>query len=78
VTLVIGGGLGLAMLWWGPGGASLRRGSRSIERRLVPSGLPMQIVAGLLVTVGVVAGAIAIAKGASLTWNPFSGNPFGG
>ena len=78
VTLVIGGGLGLAMLWWGPGGASLRRGSRSIVRRLVPSGLPMQIVAGLLLTVGVVAGAMAIAKGASLTWNPFSGNPFGG
>ncbi len=44
VTLVVGGALGLAMLWWGPGGASLRRGSRSIVRRLVPAGLPMQIV----------------------------------
>ncbi|HET7801462.1 MAG TPA: serine/threonine-protein kinase [Humibacillus xanthopallidus] len=78
VTLVIGGTLGLAMLWWGPGGASLRRGSRSIVRRLVPAGLSTQIVAGVLATVGVVAGAIAIANGASLTWNPFSGNPFGG
>ncbi len=46
VTLVVGGALGLAMLWWGPGGASLRRGSRSIVRRLVPAGLPMRIVAG--------------------------------
>jgi hypothetical protein len=78
VTLVIGGSLGLAMLWWGPGGASLRRGSRSIVRRLVPAGLSMQIVSGALATVGVVAGAIAIAKGASISWNPFSGNPFGG
>jgi len=78
VTLAIGGALGLAMLWWGPGGASLRRGSRSIVRRIVPAGLPMQIVAGVLATLGVVVGAVAMAKGASLTWNPFSGNPFGG
>ena len=34
VTLVIGGALGLATLWWGPGGASLRRGSRSVVRRV--------------------------------------------
>jgi serine/threonine protein kinase len=78
VTLVIGGALGLAMLWWGPGGASLRRGSRSVVRRIMPSGLSVQIVAGVLTVVGVVAGAIAIANGAALTWNPFSGNPFSG
>ena len=78
VTLVIGGTFGLAMLWWGPGGASLRRGSRSIMRRLVPAGLSTQIVAGVLAVLGVVAGAVAIANGASLTWNPFSRNPFGG
>ena len=78
VTLAVGGALGLAMLWWGPGGASLRRGSRSVVRRLVPAGLGVQIVTGALVALGVVAGAIAIANGASLTWNPFSGNPFGG
>jgi serine/threonine protein kinase len=78
VTLVVGGGLGLAMLWWGPGGASLRRGSRSILRRLVPAGLPLQIAVGVLATVGFVAGAVAIAKGVAVTWNPFSGNPFGG
>jgi hypothetical protein len=78
VTLVVGGALGLATLWWGPGGASLRRGSRSIVRRLVPTGMAMQIVAGVLATLGVVAGAVAIAKGVAITWNPFSGNPFGG
>ena len=78
VTLAVGGALGLAMLWWGPGGASLRRGSRSIVRRVVPAGLPLQVVTGVLATFGVVAGAVAIAKGASVTWIPFSGNPFGG
>ncbi len=78
VTLVVGGALGLAMLWWGPGGASLRRGSRSVVRRLVPDGLGVQVVTGVLVAIGVVAGALAIANGVSLSWNPLSGNPFGG
>jgi hypothetical protein len=47
-------------------------------RRLVPAGLSTQIVAGVLAVLGVVAGAVAIVNGASLTWNPFSRNPFGG
>ncbi|MCU1538257.1 MAG: serine/threonine protein kinase [Humibacillus sp.] len=78
VTLLVGGVLGLAMLWRGPGGASLRRGSRSVVRRIVPAGLGVQVVTGVLVVLGVVAGALALANGASLTWNPLSGNPFGG
>ncbi|GAA2747934.1 hypothetical protein GCM10009868_39390 [Terrabacter aerolatus] len=76
VTLAVGGALGLLMLWWGPGGASLRRGSRSIARRLVPAGVATQVVAGLLVVLGAVAALLALQNGASVTWNPFSGNPF--
>jgi hypothetical protein len=78
LTLAVGGALGLVMAWWGPGGASLRRGSRSIARRVVPVGLPMQVVAGALIVFGVVAGVIALKHGAVLLWNPLSGNPFGG
>jgi hypothetical protein len=77
VTLAVGGVLGLLMLWWGPGGASLRRGSRSIARSLVPAGVASQVVAGLLVVLGVAAALVALQQGASLTWSPFSGNPFG-
>jgi hypothetical protein len=66
------------MLWWGPGGASLRRGSRSVVRRVVPAGLAAQVVTGVLIGLAVVAGAVALANGASLSWNPLSGNPFGG
>ncbi|GAA4410992.1 hypothetical protein GCM10023168_31300 [Fodinibacter luteus] len=34
--------------WWGPGGASLRRGSRSIVRGLTPGNTTRQVVAALL------------------------------
>jgi predicted Ser/Thr protein kinase len=78
VTLAVGGILALLMAWWGPGGASLRRGSRSIARRVVPPGLPMQMAALVLAVFGLVAGVLALNNGAVLTWNPFSGNPFGG
>jgi hypothetical protein len=75
-TLAVGGIAGLAMLWWGPGGVSLRRGSRSIVRRLVPVGTPSQVVAVALVVAGLVVGLVAVDHGSSLTWLPFSGNPF--
>ena len=77
ISLAVGGVLGLLMLWWGPGGASLRRGSRSMVRRLVPVGLASQIVGGLLLVLGLVAALVALRHGASLTWKPFSGSPFG-
>ncbi|MGW5237760.1 protein kinase domain-containing protein [Monashia sp. NPDC004114] len=78
ITLAIGGALGLVMAWWGPGGASLRRGSRSIARRVVPVGLPMQIAAAALFSFGIVAAVLALNHGAALLWNPLGSNPFGG
>jgi hypothetical protein len=78
ITLAVGGLLGLVMAWWGPGGASLRRGSRSIVRRVVPDGLASQAVGTLLVAGGMTALLVALGRGASLGWSPFGGNPFGG
>ena len=77
VTLAVGGFLGLFMLWRGPGGASFRRGSRSMARRLVPAGLAAQVVPGLLVAFGLVAALVALQRGVSLSWDPFAANPFG-
>jgi predicted Ser/Thr protein kinase len=76
LTLALGGFAGLAMAWWGPSGTSLRRGSRSIVRRLVPVGLPSQVVALALLAIGVGAAVVALSHGASLTWEPFAGSPF--
>ena len=75
ITLAVGGALGLLVLWWGPGGASLRRGSRSMARRLVPAGLANQAVTALLAVLGLVVALVALQHGASLTWEPFTGNP---
>ncbi len=74
-TLAVGGIAGLSMLWWGPGGVSLRRGSRSIVRRVVPLGTASQVVAVVLVVAGLVVGLVAVDHGASLTWLPFGSNP---
>jgi hypothetical protein len=76
VTLVLAGTLALAMAWWGPGGASLRRGTRSIVRTVAPDGLPAQIVAATLASGGVVLVVVALSRGVS-TWAPFGGSPFG-
>ncbi|MFC7595387.1 protein kinase [Terrabacter sp. GCM10028922] len=77
VTLAVGGFLGLFMLWRGPGGASLRRGSRSMARRLVPAGLAAQVVPTVLTAFGLVVALVALQRGASLTWDPFATDPFG-
>jgi serine/threonine protein kinase len=77
LTLLCGGAAGLLMLWWGPGGTSLRRGSRSIVRPLVPRGLPVQVFVVVATLAGVVLTAMAVSKGTSLAWTPWSDNPFG-
>ncbi|MDN5797598.1 MAG: serine/threonine protein kinase, partial [Intrasporangium sp.] len=77
-TLLAGAAAGLLMLWWGPGGTSLRRGSRSVVRRVIPPGLPTQVVGFACVATGLILAAVALSRGASLDWQPWSGNPFGG
>ena len=54
VPLVVAGFLGLLTGWWGPGGASLRRGSRSLVRGLAPVGpmTELTVVALLLAAAG--------------------------
>jgi hypothetical protein len=77
LTLAVGGAVGLLVLWWGPGGASLRRGSRSMARRIVPAGIANQAVTMVLAVAGVVVALVALQAGESLTWAPFGSNPLG-
>jgi serine/threonine protein kinase len=51
--------------WWGPGGASLRRGSRSIVRGLTPGELPRTAVAAILL----------VAAAVLLVWTVVGGGP---
>lgn len=75
-TLVVGGALGLVILWWGPGRASLRRGTRSVARRFVPAGPPTQVVTLALAGVGLVTVIVGLSQGIG-SWAPFGGGPFG-
>lgn len=75
VALAAGMALTLMMAWWGPGGAGLRRGSRSLARGLAPGNAGAQLVGGLL-AVGA-AGLIlwSVLNPELPTWWPFSGVP---
>lgn len=53
LPLVVGGFIGLLMAWWGPGSASLRRGSRSLVRGMAPG----RTTTGIVVTVFFLMGA---------------------
>ena len=74
VALAVGGLLAGLMAWWGPGGASLRRGTRSIVRGISPGPLSGQVVAALaLVAAALLVGWVSVH--ASPTWAPLSGPP---
>jgi serine/threonine protein kinase len=70
--LVIGGFLGLLMCWWGPGGATLQRGSRSLLRALVPGKGATDFVVATFVLTGVGLGAWAWVRNGQPDWWPWS------
>jgi serine/threonine protein kinase len=62
---------GLLIAWWGPGGASLRRGSRSLARGLAPAGVGTAALVGLLVAAALVLTVLAVVHHGALVWWPF-------
>ena len=60
--------------WWGPGGASLRRGSRSIVRGTSPGTTARQVVVAVLLVTAAGLLASAVAAGEP-SWWPRSGAP---
>ena len=69
LPLVVAGVFSGLTAWWGPGGASLRRGSRSIVRGLTPGEAAGQVAAGILIVVAVVVLAMTL-TGTGPTWWP--------
>ncbi|MDQ2757809.1 MAG: hypothetical protein M3Y71_14835, partial [Actinomycetota bacterium] len=77
-SLAAGFLVGALVAWWGPGGASLRRGSRSVVRTLVPAGVGTDLVVGGLLAGAVVLGGLAFLHPGLVSWWPWSGDPLGG
>ena len=70
LPLAAGGVLGAWMLWWGPGGASMRRGSRSLVRGAVRSQRVSQWVGVVLLALAVALAVVAWNRGGQLDWWP--------
>jgi len=64
---------GALIAWWGPGGAALRRGSRSVVRGVVPQGVVARVVAGLLVAAAIGLLVLALVKQGEVDWWPLTG-----
>jgi len=69
LPLVVAGVFAGLTAWWGPGGASLRRGSRSVVRGLTPGEAAGQVAAGILLVVAAVVLAMTV-NGDGPTWWP--------
>ena len=73
LPVVVGGLLGLLMCWWGPGGASLRRGSRSLLRAVAPGGRGVNdFLVATVSLIGVGLGAWAWVRNGQPDWWPWS------
>ena len=76
LPLVAGGLLGLMMSWWGPGGASLRRGSRSLVRGVAPGTVATNIVVTIFLLLGAGLGVWAWLRLGQPDWWPWASGQF--
>ena len=72
LPLLGAGFLGLLMCWWGPGGASLQRGSRSLLRAMSPGKAATDFVVATFILFGVGLGAWAWVRNGQPDWWPWS------
>jgi len=70
-SVAAGFAAGMLIAWWGPGGASLRRGSRSLVRGVARGETLTAVVVGALLLAAAVLTALAFVRHGQLTWWPF-------
>ncbi|WP_265443560.1 serine/threonine-protein kinase [Flexivirga meconopsidis] len=64
--------IALLVMWWGPGGIPLRRGSRSIVRGVIRGKPLTQIIVGVLIAIAIICGLWALTHLSSgANWWPF-------
>lgn len=68
--MAVGSLLGAFVAWWGPGGVSLRRGSRTIVRAVLPSVALTQVVVAVVGVGGTALLAYAVLQGQPVSWWP--------
>jgi len=75
LALAAGGLVAVLMGWWGPGGASLRRGSRSVVRGVARPGLGTTLMVAVLVVLAILAVTWSVLRGGVPIWWPLAGAP---
>ncbi|HRW18289.1 MAG TPA: serine/threonine protein kinase, partial [Dermatophilaceae bacterium] len=74
--LAVGMVLAIVTGWWGPGGASLRRGSKSLARGFAPTGgMVADVVVGVLVVAALAVVGWGVVRGWVPLWWPLPGAP---
>ncbi len=77
LSLAVAAGAAVVTAWWGPGGSSLRRGTRSVVRGVSPGRVGAQLLVALLVIVLVAAVVVVLRSGGAPDWSPLTGPPLG-
>lgn len=72
-SIMVGASAALIVAWWGPGGGTLRRGSRSVVRGLAPGRIGAVAGVVVLVVAGGVLGLMTQSSGWALSWWPLEG-----
>ena len=67
----VGFASGTLVAWWGPGGASLRRGSRSLVRGVAHGEIVTNALVGALLLGAALLVVVALVRHGQLTWWPF-------
>lgn len=74
-TLAVGALAGALVGWWGPGGVSLRRGSRSLCRGMTRTPLAQHIVVGVVLVATLAVGGWVTARAGVPVWWPLAEAP---
>ncbi len=74
LPIAVGSALGAVVGWWGPGSISMRRGTRTTIRAVLPTGMITQLFVTFLLVGSVALGAWALLDGQPVSWWP---NPSG-
>jgi Protein kinase domain len=70
-AVAVGFAAGALIAWWGPGGSSLRRGSRSLIRGVARTETAANVIAGVLIVGAVLLLLVALARHGQVLWWPF-------
>lgn len=74
LPIAIGSALGAVIGWWGPGSVSMRRGTRTLIRAAVPTGVATQVLVTFLLVGALALGGWAVLDEQPVSWWP---NPSG-